>query len=302
MKKARMSMRQFVGLLILIIFLIAFLGFSDLFAEEAEERTQEDLCKFSVLEHTKLKINGLDFSQEIRCPTQRIIIEKDLRKEQEQKDAKRKIAESMASCWRTFGEGKLNLFQDEGLFCVVCSVIEFKNPKTPNLPGFVDYFYTEKMLKSEETYSEYIVGYKKGDMFQAQQVYSVQEDTMDTSKPYAIMFYYPKGQDYIRKFSETIGASYEGLLIGGGAITLGLGIIKVGAALSMTIIGKPVGLVVVATGLVVVGVSTAIGWFTTEEADEWAAFTYILPYERDKALANCTFLPVKQGEWWKEEA
>jgi hypothetical protein len=114
---------------------------------------------------------------------------------------------------------------------------------------------------------------------------------------YAVMFYYPKGQDYIRKFSETIGESYPGLLIGGGAIALGLGVVKVGAALSMTIIGKPVGLIVIGTGLVIMGVSAAIGYFTTEEADEWAAFTFILPYKEDKALKDCEYLPVKQGEW-----
>ena len=143
MKKG-LSMKFWVGLIIVLACLILFFSYTQLFGSQLEDIAKEDLCRFSVLEHSKLKYNGLDFSEEIVCPTEQITIKGDLRKKEAQESAKRKIADSMAKCWSQFGEGKLNLFQGEGIFCAVCSVIEFENPRTPQLSGFVDYFYVQK--------------------------------------------------------------------------------------------------------------------------------------------------------------
>ena len=294
MKKSGLAMEYYVAMVLIIVFFIVLVGYTQVFGEELEQTRKQEQCRLSILENANLRLNGHAFKDNIICETENLVINEDLTKKDKQEQAKKQIADAMAICWNQYGEGKLNLFSGEGIFCSVCSLIEFKNPKTEKLTGFVDYFYSEKVLGRDETYSEYVAGVSKGDMFQDQNVYSVQSDVLNTSQTYAVMFYYPKGQDYIRKFTETIGASYQGLLIGGGAIALGAGIIYVGSALSMTGVGAVIGVPIAIVGGAVVAVSVAIGYFTTEEADEWAAFTFVLPYEKDKALANCTYLPVKQ--------
>ncbi len=268
--------------------------------KETESFTEwKPICKASVDANAAMHIKGFDFSSAVECPTNNLVIKGDLRKKEAQEEAKKTIADAMADCWDVFGEGRENLFNGEGIFCSICHIIDFEDPKTEKLDGFERYFYEEKALgRKGLTYSEYITGYTYGEMFSGERKYAVELDSLDTSQPYAVVFYYPKGKDYIKQFSELIGESYPELLVGGGMIATGYGIVKVGAVISATVVGKVIGIPVMVVGSVVGGIGAAIALFSSDGPDEWAAFTFLHPYTNE-TLKGCTYLPAKQGEWWK---
>jgi len=301
-KKGGMSIVAFltaftlIGILTIIIVLFA----SRTGVEVKEELLGwKNICKTSVDAHAALHVKGFDFSSAIECPTNNITIKGDLRKEEVQEIAKRTIANAMADCWEAFGEGRKNLFSGQGVFCNVCHIIDFEDSKTLELNGFENYFYNERVPgKPGFTYSEYISGISFGEMFRGTVKYSVEKDVLDISQPYAVVFYYPKGQDYIKQTLEIVGKSYPELLVGGGIIALGFGVVKVGAVISATVIGKVVGIPLMILGGLVIGIDFVIGLFSTKGPDEWAAFTFLMPYTNE-TLKGCTYLPVKQGEWWK---
>jgi hypothetical protein len=292
---------------VILVAVAVLIGFSFLLyaGEEIKKDTPNDICRESVKNNAALKFGGLDFSEDIACPAQRIEIEEDLSKDAGQKTAKKTIAEAMRDCWEIYGEGKLNLFSGEGTFCSVCSLISFAEPKTTELRGFTDYYYSEKIIGGTGkglVYSQYTGGVYKGEMFKDQNSIAVdtEKDVLDTSQIYAVIFYYPKGEKHIGTFVNRMSMASPGLAVGTGTIALGGGAIAVGSALSATGIGASVGIPIIIIGATISVASSVIAEVFAEKQVEWAAFVFLKQYKKEEALAGCDYLPVKQADWWEE--
>ena len=270
LKKAQV--RWIRALVILAITLIIVFVFQQRLSAEIKENTPKELCKLSVQQHAKSKIGGFDFSEEINCPTQQIIIKEDLTKEKEQTTAKKTIADAMADCWEQFGEGKLDLFQGDGIFCADCSIINFENPKSSNLNGFINYYFDTKITSGPgkgKTYSEYITGLRTKP--------SIEKDNISTSQSYAVMFFHIKHTNYFKAISKIIEEN---------PVLFAAGVSTAGSVLAVGAIYKLEG--------------GDISELLPSEAVDRSSFVFLLPYKKESAFKYCTYLPVKQGDWWEE--
>ena len=63
----------------------------------------------------------VDYNEELETAAKREL--------KEETKIKRILADEVVECWDIFGEGKLELFEKTGIYCAICTRIDFKDKK-----------------------------------------------------------------------------------------------------------------------------------------------------------------------------
>lgn len=212
MNKKAIIMGKVVTAIILIVALVVFIVYLAKIGLSAVSIAENTECKASIVAHTAmLKITDENIAPDIYCPTQYYKIPT-----KDQEEIKEYIAESMKTCWGMWGRGELQLFKGDGYFCHMCSVMEFKH-KDIQVTGLNDYLISTPISKGGGnlggiTYADYLTGHstnRASPEFIEQVKKNTAIDTIDTSKDYATMFIFAKGEDSMQKFFEGIDSLYQ---------------------------------------------------------------------------------------------
>ena len=168
----------------------------------------------------------------------------------------------MADCWRQFGEGKLELFGQSGVYCGICSYVEFKDHH--KLHGLNSYLFNRKEPGTTMTYAAYLSGtstFSSTEIDAIETARSRYPDLLDPTKQdlYATVFYYVKGQaDDAHDLIARLQAAAPGAAsatAGYGLLTAGYGLVRVGQAVGAMIAIPAVG-ITAETPALVLGIST----------------------------------------------
>jgi len=171
-KNAEITTEQIVTLSVIILSLIIILYF--ILTANLGKVSEQEICHTSVVTRSA----GFLTQQTIplNCKTEYVCITKDgtcegmnspeIVKVQNIDDIYKTLADQMANCWYTFGEGKLNYVGSgltSNLYCSICSQIGFDNsaylPKNEiDEKDFYNYLATTNDSGKGETYLEYLVG------------------------------------------------------------------------------------------------------------------------------------------------
>lgn len=221
-------------------------------------------------------------SPPIDCPTRVLHIDKNT------ENPNLKIATHMKKCWDQWQYGDRVLFkQKEGVFCHLCSYIDFEDVQLDNFGNYL----STKVPGKDYSWSTYFQPHSVVD-WQDNIINKQLDYDFDTSQDYGVIFVYMKGANKINetfyKLSQSNQAYAEGFVIGG---AVGAGV------LYMTVCGVLSGglcLAVVGGGALVTGIAT--GYFSNYFADELpetAGLIRVIPLTRDEInKTGCLFTPV----------
>lgn len=235
-------------------------------------------CKNSIDQHALLlKVSKEALVPDIYCPTKYYTLSSS-----DEEEVKHDIAKALKTCWGTWGKGELNLFTEEGYYCHICSVVDFKG-KTKKIPGLGEYLIkTPVELGSELTYVDFLTGFssEKADPELINEIQSKSfSGSIDTSKAYAAIFVYAKGKKAVKEFLDN--ANLLGFGTAGGGVSVGLGVGAVVVATVATV--STAGISIVAAGVVVAagGIAGGIIGLVTADDVEWTAFNLFLEYNAE---------------------
>ncbi|MBU1199455.1 MAG: hypothetical protein KKF46_06475 [Nanoarchaeota archaeon] len=301
MNKKGFAMSKLVGIIVLLILLVVFVMFIIDVNKKSLRMVEDSECKASILTHTILiEASGEALVTDIYCPTKYYTIPKS-----NEKESKRYIADSLKTCWGTWGRGQIQLFKGEGYFCHICSVIDF-NQKNKQIEGLTEYLLTTKVNDekfNDLTYMDYLTGDIE-EKASPEFIQQVQQNTalkvLDSSKTYATMFVYAKGDDYMQDFYEKLNTYYQtkqdakawsayyGSL---GGATAGI--------LTAAIIGATGGAaaVVVGAGAVLGAIGGAIIDALKSKGVEWVSMVIFEEYTAENLKQiGCEIMPVRQDK------
>jgi hypothetical protein len=292
MKKAQIG--KTATTVIIVITLILLIVFVMKIVQSANSITEDSGCKNNILLHVaSQKTTGGDVATDITCPTKYYTI-----KTNSEDEVKRALAESMKTCWGTWGKGELQLFSRDDFYCTVCSVTEFenKNMKINDLP---QYLTTEKGINSEQTYAQYLKFYTTQNpdedyLEQLSQPGSGIE--IDTSKKYAAVFVYAKGGDNIRYLmaqltpETTVGGAAAGGALGvATAYVAGVGLTSLG------VLSGPPGWMTLAIAGGIGMAGGAAYTFVAGNNPEYVSIPLLIEYNEDSlARIGCKEFAVQQ--------
>jgi len=175
MKRGELTTQQLVILIILIISFVIILFF--LFKMNLGGTTDKELCHNSVV----MRGNSIlpKETLPLNCHTKYLCISSDgtcekmtnpeIKKVKTQDEVYQILADEMADCWWTFGEGKINYVGDDLFqhnYCSLCSQVSFDDSLKKSLfvdgsfsqKNLYDYLEKEKIPEKEFTYLEYLYG------------------------------------------------------------------------------------------------------------------------------------------------
>ncbi|MBN1792556.1 hypothetical protein JW826_02635 [Candidatus Woesearchaeota archaeon] len=279
------------ALIVLIIFLVNT-------NKSIANSLEDEECASSIVSHsTLLRVSGGSNAPNILCPTKYPVASASSPEE-----VKKAFAEALRVCWGTWGRGELQLFEREGRYCHVCSVIEFRN-KRIKADDFSKYL-SENIIpasagKEPETYARYLK-YFSTDAPQDEVKKAIEdlrgEGNLDSSKRYAVMFFYAKGEDNIETFlraistvdNKPVGGAVAGGVLGGAAAVGG----------TFLLVSNPAGWTVLAVGAVGIAAGAVVGgvsaWADANDP-EYMAMTMITEYDSEKLKRmGCTEVPILQ--------
>ncbi|MBW2990156.1 hypothetical protein KY348_00455 [Candidatus Woesearchaeota archaeon] len=290
MNKKAIVFDKLMTAVLIIIVLAVFIFFLVKIKIHALKIVEDSECKASIISHaTLLRVTGEDTTPDIHCPTKYYTLPKESNEE-----IKHYIADSLKTCWGTWGKGELQLFNQQGYYCHVCSVIDFDD-KTKKIQGLNNYLINTPTDKDTPlTYMDYLTGYasEKADPALIQEVQEKGfSDTIHTSKPYAVMFVYAKGKTGVKAFLD--GMDALGLGTTGGGITTGLALGSA-AGIGLAAAGVASG----GAAIVIAGAVTAaggvIGYITADDT-HWIALTLFTEYNAETLKSiGCEIAPAKQ--------
>ncbi|HJX06410.1 MAG TPA: hypothetical protein VJ461_06895 [Candidatus Nanoarchaeia archaeon] len=291
MKKA-MAVEKMVIAVIVIVLIIVFVIFLVKVRIGTLNILEDSECKSNIATHVMLlKTTGEAIVTDVYCPTKYYTIPKE-----SDEQIKYHLAEALKTCWGTWGKGELRLFAEDGYFCHICSVVDFKD-KNRMINGFDDYLkQTPYKQDSSTTYLEYLTGFESENANPAVLQYLEQVDlmdTIDTSKPYASIFVYVKGSSNVKKFFDNADALHLGT-IGGGA-TVGVVVGTAGAVVGSALASGGISLLVLGGYVLTnVAVGAVVGAAASDDI-AWTATAVIAPYDVS-SLKNisCEISPVQQ--------
>lgn len=255
-------------------------------------------CKASVQESTKFLLRYSEFAAKLNCPTIPLEIH-----DKDKEVIKKKIADAMYDCWDEFGRGRLDLFSDDNVYCVICHKITFD--KNIKFNGLNEYIATKKAPGQEATYLQYFTTERTENSEFLKNLESKKvDDTIDASKTndYAVVFTYIKG----KKFMQERLAEAKYVAPGLGIIAVGFGVFKLGGviagATSITGVGAAVGGTVAAAGGFVMAVGALWEYVTIYIASqsndvpfEHIASVSFIPYNAQSLInLNCKETPISQ--------
>ncbi len=319
MKTAKLSMYMLVAIIIIVVALIIMLGFLNFFKDLGSEQVEKDACKASVYENYIMRLKGFNIVNSmkqtpIKCPANEVHIEEEVN-EKNDETIKRIIGKEWVGCYEKFWKGELNLFDENQVYCVVCSTIDFndKGKKVESLGTFL----AEEIIPGKKvSYLSYIRGYEEKDAAITFENVTPEDieaalDAMEwsTDKRYQVMMVYAKGKPMMKILGEAIKNSATGgaVAVGGAIMLAGGKLIASGAIAEATVIGIPVGLGAQAVGTVFVkvgAVTSLVGslWAAAEayiKTDPNAHSTLFVLREYTKPELDtfkCQYLPAVQSE------
>lgn len=285
MNKKAFAMKELVGIIIILLVLIVFVFFLIDLKKSSLNIIEDTECKSSIRSHILiLKATGEASVPDIYCPTKYYTVPAG-----KDEDLNHYVAESLKTCWGTWGKGELQLFKEEGYFCHVCSVINFKG-KPKKIEGLKDYLINTPIKPGEDySYMDYIAGYAS-EKAHPDLINKIKEegfaDTIDTSKTYATMLVYAKDKAAIKSLLDSMDVL--GLGTTGGGVTTGL---AVGTAIGLTIASG--GTAVVIAGIVTV-VGGVVGFINADNVN-WVSLVVFTEYDAPALnKIGCEIAPAKQ--------
>ncbi len=293
-KKGNLARMKLAGFILVLFMAVVFLAFTGKISRTANDMSVEEQCRASVIRNARYHIAGINLGSEIDCPTRTL----ELKKEYDQKEAKEKLARAMYGCWRQFGQGRLNLFSGEGVFCNVCYVVDV-NTKEP-ITDFTGYLLKTPSPTENMYYYDYLSSFetsKAGEILGKLELVQIKLEDYEISNEkgdnkYAILFVYAKGQDSLEKirkqlFMQSAAGKITTPLAAGFGVAAGIG---TSAGIVAYIAGAPVtvpativvgagvvGGILVATGIEAVGLM-----FNPDTPPEWAAFNLLRAWNPDE--------------------
>lgn len=287
-----------IGLILLFASAILLLFFQGSLKEAYAENAAKQTCKISVKENSGFKLRYQDFTGKIKCPTVDVAI-----KNEGQNAAKEKIANAMFDCWDQFGRGRLDLFADDNIYCVICHNIklnkgvkieEFNKYLSENNAPHQKVSYLQFLTTESTSGSEFLKEYEKSKI----------QDSIDASKKdkYVVVFTYVKGKKELKEYAEKAKWASPGA----GAMAVGFGVFKAGGVIGAAIsaspatpaIGAPVGLAISGTGATIMAFGalwSGIAGYLVELPFEHIATISLVPYDAENLQAlSCKELPLKQ--------
>ena len=247
MKKAQMSQKTIMALIVMGLVIIVGIVLFRSFYDKSDEAVDRIKCQQSVEDHLRvMAITNTKMEAEIDCPTEFKTIE-----HKDEDLIMYEMATDMKYCWDLYKHGEEEFFsENEAVFCQICTVYEEFRHKDKELPLFD--FLTETPVMSfenteeaSETYMQYFGSFETRDSEEFEDeikrvaggsIESV-TTTVDTNKEYAVIFYMTKDQDTIKAYvdatKEAIKVGAVGA-VGSGAIAGTAGAI-VGASIGGTL-------------------------------------------------------------------
>jgi hypothetical protein len=202
-KKAELTTKQIVTLIILIVSFIVILFF--IFKLSLKEKTDKEICRNSVI----LKDQGKIFSGPLDCKTNYLCIysekecngfftEKIKVKKENKTEIMKTIAEEMSDCKWMFGDDKKLRYTggptSTGVDCAICSIISFDEgiqKQVPSISYLEFYNFLEKnFLKEGESYLNYLYQKESLTNFKVQSQFSnlnINENVINTSEKYSVI-------------------------------------------------------------------------------------------------------------------
>lgn len=202
-------------------------------------------------------------------------------------EMKFQLAEEMRKCWDNFHQGKEPLFTDEGLFCHVCSIVDFKD-KNGNLEDFPDYLAKTKMPLSQYTYTEFLTNQqsKTGASINEELAKEIREASLDKQNDYAIVYVYARGENAMEKYQKYLNTD-------AGNTVLVSGVIGTAAVIVML---TPVGWVGTGIAAGVAAISFTVSWvadYFVQQDVPYASFISLEEYNAENLNKVCDIMPVR---------
>ncbi len=275
---------SFVAVFILVLasIIITFILITQ-FKDSSNSATEDSECISSVKAHSTAirlskELSGADLP--IICPSHDIVV-----KTTNPEVVKAAVANEMKSCWYRWGEGKLQLFKDDGTYCHVCSMIQVDG--VDNIQGFSEYLDTKK-ANSKQTYSEYLSGAKYGTYYNQTEFQKSASSSMQT-KNIGVVFVYAKGKNSIDTLINTIATPAKGAAIGMGVgMIIGLGVCYgVGAIVTVGTggVGTPVLLACAAAGAAAGGAAGMYKGYEAHKESSYMSIVLVRPLDANELNA-----------------
>jgi len=290
MKKG-LSQEYLIGVIILVVTLVLLVMIILLITRNSQQTLKDSACEKSIRAHIEtLKITKGAMVPDIDCPTKEITIKGD------KENAEHQIAESMRECWKTWQEGKANMFSKETSYCHVCYILDFDKKMT--IDNFDKYLSTTKVKGKDYTYTKYLTGYGNDAAYSSELLEKNMDlnqfsTSIDTSKKQAVIFYYSKDSKVLEAIKSQISGMAKGATIGAiaGGVIFGVAGLICGP-FSETCVP------VFAKGGVLVGggIGMFIGNYASEDFPQWYAMTILREHsEQSLKEMGCTTGPTNQN-------
>ena len=288
------QVRYFVKSVAFVITVAVLLAGLTLMASNWNEGIADKKCKTSVGIHMKSQVSFLSVTQAILkvekdsvsynaidCPTKEPTLSK------KDEEAKFELAEEMRKCWDDFHEGKEPLFTDEGLFCHVCTIADFKD-KYGTLENFGDYLAKTKVPNHQYTYTEFLTNQqsKTGASINEELAKEIREASLDKQNDYAVVYVYARGEDAIEEFQKYLNTDAGNTVLVSGVIG--------GAAVIVML--TPVGWVGTGIAAGVAAISFTVSWiadyFVAQDV-QYASFISLEEYNAENLNKVCDIMPIR---------
>jgi len=260
-----------------------------------------EMCKQSVYLHAGKPLEA--FRGSIKCVPEHITIDESLSSEKGQEAAKARMAKAMYDCWDDYGQGKLDLFARQNVYCGMCSYIDFGDKKG-KITGLTEYLGKTSVPYKEISFLDYLSGYETPhfrDYLENPALYNSKEggaavEISDTSKRWATMIIYARGEDSMNRIKDLLSPNVAGS--GGreiGAASVGVIGGAAGAAAPFILFGTgPIGWITAGLSTVAVSGISMYTFSAFTDKPQWMAFTRIVPYEPESfKKLGCQELPVE---------
>ena len=169
-------------------------------ADRNIDKATDERCRISVERNARLRLGEIAIGPTLDCETRDITIGRGY----SQDEAKEKIAGEMYACWRQFGQGKLDLFKSEGIYCSICSRIKLETED--DITGFYEYLVKTNVPSLKTTYFEYLTGFstpEAGGVIEVPDEVEIVNLDLEKGKTYSVIFVYAKGKDEVGKWFKT---------------------------------------------------------------------------------------------------
>src|SRR3989344_4525551 len=203
--KRGMAMEFLLALIIFVVVaVILFLGV-DIWKESVEKSVKQGTCKWSALIKNKLTLLGFESSYELKCNPIEVEVDKD-------EDINDIVVENMYDCWKTLGEGKLDIISSwsftRDTACVVCSIVyPDKGSRDMTLKGLENAMNRPRLPDEDKSFINYFAKKDEALKFETNERVAVNKE----NPLYVVYFFYKLREGFTEKGAE------EYALFGGSA-------------------------------------------------------------------------------------